>query len=190
MSTARSFDPRHLDVPAFAAAAARLQGHWPLSGMPRLLQDALPESADAQLDWSVQGERRPVAGEDGRLLLHLQAQAVVRLSCQRCLQPVSVPLQVNTSLRFVRGEALAEKLDEDSDEDVLALSGALDLHGLVEDELILALPLVPRHERCPQPLPMSAGELQAGGSEEEEKKSGGAFAALAGLLKDARGKSG
>ena len=186
MCSARSFDPRHLDVPAFAAAAGRLHGTWPLSGMPRLLQDALPESAQAQLDWSVNGERRQDAGSDDCLLLHLQAHAGVRLSCQRCLQPVSVPLQVNTTLRFVSDEALAERLDEDSDEDVLALSGPLDLHALVEDELILALPLVPRHEHCPQPLPTSAGELDAGGTEE----AGSAFAALAGLLKDTRGKSG
>ncbi len=186
MSTARSFDPRHLDVPAFAADAALLQGGWPLSGMPRLLQDAPPQTADAQLEWSVRGERRAVAGDDDHILLHLQARAGVWLSCQRCLQPVHVPLQVQTSLRFVRGEAQAEQLDEDSDEDVLALSGALDLHALVEDELILALPLVPRHERCPQPLPMSAGEPAAGGAEEP----GSAFAALAGLMKDKRGKPG
>jgi uncharacterized protein len=35
---------------------------------------------------------------------------------------------------------------------VLALSKNLDLRELIEDELLLALPLVPRHEDCPQPL--------------------------------------
>jgi len=34
----------------------------------------------------------------------------------------------------------------------LALTRALDLIGLIEDELLLALPLVPRHDVCPQPL--------------------------------------
>jgi uncharacterized protein len=32
---------------------------------------------------------------------------------------------------------------------------ALDLRALVEDELILALPMVPRHDVCPEPLPLA-----------------------------------
>jgi uncharacterized protein len=40
---------------------------------------------------------------------------------------------------------------------VLALEPALDLKELVEDELLLALPLVPRHEVCPEPLPFEPG---------------------------------
>jgi uncharacterized protein len=36
--------------------------------------------------------------------------------------------------------------------------GRLDLLPLLEDELILAVPLVPRHERCPEPLPLPADE--------------------------------
>ena len=59
------------------------------------------------------------------------------------------------SIRFVHGADLAQQLDEESEEDVLALSAALDLRELIEDELILALPLVPRHDVCPQPLPQA-----------------------------------
>ena len=43
-------------------------------------------------------------------------------------------------------------------DDVLALGRSLDLRELVEDELLLALPIVPRHEVCLQPLPMAVGE--------------------------------
>ena len=74
--------------------------------------------------------------------------------------------------------------DEDSDEDVLALTPSLDLLPLVEDELILALPLVPRHEACPQPLAMSAGEDELAADEDGEH----AFAGLASLLRDGGGK--
>ena len=181
MSPPRPPDPRRLDVAAFARADGRLQGEWPLAGMPRLLQDALPLTPDSPAQavaWSAHGERRTAAGE-AQTWLHLQARTALRLTCQRCLQPVTVELRVEPRLRFVRDEALAEQLDEDSEEDVLALSSALDLHALVEDELILALPLVPRHERCPQVLPMSAGTL------DEPAADGvpGAFAGLAGLLK-------
>ena len=95
---------------------------------------------------------------------------------------MSVPLQVKTTLRFVRDEALAEKLDEESEEDVLVLSAALDLHALIEDELILNLPIVPRHTQCPEPLPMSAGEDEVGPAEAEQP-----FAKLASMLRDSRG---
>jgi uncharacterized protein len=98
---------------------------------------------------------------------------------------MTVELNVAPSLRFVGDEAQAEALDEHSDDDVLALSAALDLHALVEDELILALPLVPRHARCPQPLPMSAGEADMASAQGPS-----AFAALAGLRKKGEGRSG
>ena len=45
----------------------------------------------------------------------------------------------------------AEALDTDSEDDVLALGPSFDLIELIEDELLLAWPLVPRHEHCAQP---------------------------------------
>ena len=54
---------------------------------------------------------------------------------------------------FVEGEEAAAALDAETEDDVLALTPTLDLLALVEDELLLALPLVPRHEVCLQPLP-------------------------------------
>jgi uncharacterized protein len=160
LSGAQRFDPRRLDVAAFAQAGALLQGDWPAQALRRLQQGALPwPGGDAPaVVWTLQGESRAVAGAEPEIRLHLQARTSLQLSCQRCLQPMEVPLAVDTRLRFVRDEALAEQLDGQSDEDVLALPPRLDLRELVEDELILALPLVPRHARCPRPLPMSAGE--------------------------------
>jgi uncharacterized protein len=73
--------------------------------------------------------------------------------CQRCLQPVLVPVNVDCELRFVATEAEAAALDAETEYDVLALAPRTDLRALVEDELLLALPVVPKHGRCPQPLP-------------------------------------
>jgi uncharacterized protein len=66
---------------------------------------------------------------------------------------VDTEVEVDRWLRFVGDEAEAAELDADSDDDVLALARWMNLRDLVEDELLLALPLVPRHERCPEPLP-------------------------------------
>lgn len=159
----RPHDPLHLDVAAFAADAGRLSGHWPGLTLGRLAETQTPpqDMALAGVTWSAQGERTPVPGGDAEIWLALGVRAPVWLTCQRCLQPFQVPIEFERRLRFVRGEAEAEALDAESEHDVLALSRSLDLRELVEDEVLLALPLVPRHDACPQPLPMSAGELPA-----------------------------
>jgi len=58
---------------------------------------------------------------------------------------------------------------------VLAITRALDLRDLIEDELLLAMPIVPRHEVCPEPLVAAAGD---DGLVEDKPNP---FAALAGL---------
>lgn len=175
----RAQDPRRLDVAALADAGEALQGRWPLAGFDRLVADQPADAAPVEGDvvWQAAGERRRVPGGGADPWLHLQASACVRRTCQRCLQPVDLPLQVDRWLRFVADENLAAELDADSEEDVLAIERALDLHDLVEDELLLALPMIPRHDRCPTPLASTAGAGEAPGA-------GGAahpFAALAGL---------
>jgi uncharacterized protein len=133
-----------------------LDGTLGAAELQRLTADAsLP--ADGHVRWSGRGEARRANAAMPETWLHLQAQAEVVLTCQRCLQPLVHRLAVDRALRFVATEEEAERLDEEGDDDVLAVpSRGLDLPTLVEDELILALPLVPRHEVCPQPLPGSA----------------------------------
>ena len=52
----------------------------------------------------------------------------------------------------MHGEETAAELDADTEDDVLAMTRALDVQALLEDELLLSLPLVPRHLVCPDPL--------------------------------------
>ncbi|HKX43182.1 MAG TPA: YceD family protein [Burkholderiaceae bacterium] len=167
---AREFDPFRLDVEAFAKEAASLAGRWPLAQLDRLAESAVtpPESAGdtdplagREVTWHVRGESRAVRGgseSDRQIWLHLNAQAELPLECQRCLKPVATPVDVERSFLFVRGEDAAAQLDADSEDDVLSLTRALDLRELIEDELLLALPLVPRHEVCDTPLPMPSDD--------------------------------
>ena len=85
-------------------------------------------------------------------------RAKVFATCQRCLQPVELTLQVARHFLFAPNEALAEAWDAEGEEDVLALSRSLDLPELIEDELLLELPLVPRHEVCPRQLPTQVAD--------------------------------
>lgn len=176
----RQHDPLRLDVAAFTGDGAQLAGRWPGASLPRLAESQNPpqDVALAEVDWAVQGERRAVTGGEAELWLALQAQAPVWLTCQRCLQPYALPLALDRRLRFVRGESQAETLDAEAEDDVLALSRSMDLRELVEDELLLALPIVPRHSVCPQPLPMA---VEADPLPEGEAERPNPFAALQGL---------
>jgi uncharacterized protein len=170
----RSFDPRALNLSAFCKQGQALQGQWPLAGMQRLVAGLAAVPVD-EVSWQVQGQLLPVTGGEAQTWLTLEARAQVLLQCQRCLQPLTEALNLERRFRFVRNEDEAARLDEESEDDVLALPARLDLHELLEDELILALPLVPRHETCPQPLPLP--ETPADAAEPAPKP----FAALAAL---------
>lgn len=177
-------DPRRLDLNRLADDGQALAGAWPLQGFPRLIDGAEP-AGDALVHWSTRAERRAVPGAGAQPWLHLKAQALLRLTCQRCLQSVEEALTVERSFRFVADEAAAEREDEEAEEEVLALPprGRLDLQPLLEDELILALPLVPRHTECPQPLPLPADDGPA------DEGATHPFAALA-ALKRGQGEPG
>jgi uncharacterized protein len=154
--TDKTRDPRALAVQAFCKDAASLQQAWPLAGMQRLAAGFVAPS-DGSVQCRATGSTVVAVGAEAELWLHLQADTSVPLQCQRCLATLVQPLQVDRRIRFVRNEAEAERLDEQSEDDVLSLPARLDLHELIEDELILALPLVPRHPGdCPEPLPALA----------------------------------
>ena len=183
MAREKSFDPRRLDVPAFATAGALLEGQAGQQVLARL-QDSVQapgpgEDPAPPVRWSVKGLARPVTGGQPELWLHLQAETAVHLQCQRCLQTLSETLVVDRQFRFVTDAEEAERLDEELEDDVMVVSRALDLLGLLEDELILELPLVPRHEVCPEALPMSVADEGA----DETEAAPNPFAALAALRK-------
>lgn len=146
------FDPLRLDVQRFATDRAALEGAWPQAELPRLTDArAVPPTNDDHVAWHAQGEPVAQRGGTAQIWLHLAAQADVMLQCQRCLEPVPCRIAVDRRLRFVDGEDEAARLDADSEDDVLALPRRLDLRELVEDELLMALPIIPRHEDCALP---------------------------------------
>ena len=179
----KPFDPLRLDVEAFARAGARLEGDWPLLELPRLAQGAHAEAAaaspsgDRLVAWSVEGRTLQRTGAPIEVWVDLQAAATVSLECQRCLQPVATPVRLERSFRFMPDEQQAAELDSESDHEVLVLSRNFDLRELVEDELILALPLVPRHEVCPVRLTDPSGLARPEGEETPARPN--PFAALA-----------
>ncbi|MBN9404470.1 MAG: DUF177 domain-containing protein [Burkholderiales bacterium] len=175
-----SFEPRHLDVAAFARAKARLSARDSLQKYERLALEVRASEPDLTLEWQVQGEQRSAADGVARPALHVQANARLPLTCQRCMGEVRVDVQVDRHVLFARDEDSAAALDDVSEDDVLALTPDLDLHDLIEDELLMALPLVPRHEVCPQPLRLSAQDADFEAAQEDKQHPFAALAVLKG----------
>jgi uncharacterized protein len=177
-------DPRRLNVERFSADGAALSGRWTLADMPRLAEGQTDASsvlavADTVIVFEAAGEQRPPGGLAMRAGLHLQASTAVGLVCQRCLQAMAWPLAIDHHYRFAPDEATAAELDADSDDvDVLVMAKALDLCQLAEDELLMALPIVPRHDSCAMPAnPPDTAADDPGAAVDEDPHP---FAALAG----------
>lgn len=164
-----------LDLATLARSGGVLQGggasaaegvEWS-SAMERLAAEACVPGGLTAVHWQLHAELRDDAAGVPQPWLHVDAGAQLALVCQRCLEPVQAPLLVNRWFRFVADEDTANAEDDVSDEDVLALEPRFDAATLVEDELIMAIPLVPMHGECPAPVPMSVVDPDFGAAETE-----------------------
>jgi uncharacterized protein len=173
----RTFSPERLDLRAFAEDGAQLAGELPLSRLARLASEAREGAPDPAVTWSAAGELRNPGHVQPQVWLRLQGATGLTMTCQRCLEAMEVPLAFDRAFRFVADEQTAAAEDEEAEEDVLAISRAFDLFGLLEDELLMEVPLVPRHERCPAEVPLSVQDPDF----EEAGKPENPFARLAQL---------
>ena len=95
-----------------------------------------------------------VCGEQdarGRPRLHCMVKGNFEMECQRCLQPVSVAVDSDRLLYLAASEADADRLEAalaDEDIEVIVAGQNLDLAGVVEDEVLLSLPIVSMHADC------------------------------------------
>jgi len=156
MVTSTSY--RKLSVAAFALEATPLEGQSPLAQLPRLADEAVQAVADRTVHFQALGSMRSDSAGAPVPWLQLKGQVEIDLVCQRCLEPVATQVQFDREFRFVESEEAALAQDEDSEEDLLVSSPQFDLLELVEDELLMALPVSPKHEECPGELKLSASD--------------------------------
>ena len=149
---------RKLPIGAFALQASPLLGQAPLAQLTRLADEAVQGVDAAVVHFQAQGSMRSGAAGQAQPWMQLQGQVDMALVCQRCLEPVSTLVQFDREFRFVESEDVALAEDEDCEEDLLVTSTQFDLLELVEDELLMALPVSPKHEKCPGELRLSAAD--------------------------------
>jgi uncharacterized protein len=181
-----AWNPARLDVRAFAQAGAGVNADDPMGLFGRLKDELHPECGAADLPgvrWQAHGALRAASeGGEPAVWLHLLAETVAPLTCQRCLGAVETPLQVDRWFRFVADETTAAAEDNDCEEDLLPLEPRPSLYELLEDELLMGLPLVPMHDVCPVPVSMQSGDVAAADGPAEEQRPH-PFAALSRLKK-------
>ncbi|MDP1739893.1 MAG: DUF177 domain-containing protein [Polaromonas sp.] len=176
----RHLHAQRLNIPAFAQEGQPLIEITPLSNLERLAHELHGLEPDLSINWRATGELRAGAGAEDEVWLRLEAKTSLPLTCQRCMGAVATALEIDQWYRFVASEEIAMAEDDQSEEDLLVLAPQFDLLALLEDELLMALPLVPMHETCPVTLVLSAGERELAVQEDAKPHP---FAALAQLKK-------
>lgn len=117
-----------------------VSGTLAFSEMPNLLASQNNEVGQASASVSV------VQREDGQMAIVGEASTHVGLTCQRCMQPLTEELSAEFELVLVKYERqLSSVSDED---DAIVCAEDLTLAPLVEQELILALPMIAKHSDC------------------------------------------
>ncbi|MBK9704562.1 MAG: DUF177 domain-containing protein [Betaproteobacteria bacterium] len=157
------------DALRLAGQRQSLGGSLDVRTLPRAAE-RLADDGPVPLAWRIAGTSDAV----GRPALEVALEGRVPLECQRCLRVFSWPVQQRTLLLLARDEAELARLDDIDEHEVLLAAAPLAVRTLVEDELLLTLPYVPRcgEARC-EGAPVDAAPAVA--------RAPTAFAALAGL---------
>lgn len=128
--------PEIVDAWRMVQAQRSFQGRLPLASLPRLRGSLAATDGDVNFDLEFGKDEIGVAH------LRVRAAASLPLICQRTLDVFALPVHVDTRLGLIAREEDEAGLPAGY-EPLLTADGSLHLADVVEDELILALPVVP-----------------------------------------------
>jgi uncharacterized protein len=130
-----------------------------LDDLPRVALEAATRSPDDGFEWAVKTFFDGVVGGEPRLKMNLGLKGQMHLICQRCMQPCLVEIEESRQFVFFANEALADAFPmEDDALEPLVASSQFDLLGTIEDEILLSLPLIPKHpEGVCEPSALGSG---------------------------------
>ncbi|MBV1789893.1 DUF177 domain-containing protein [Marinobacterium sp. D7] len=133
--------PKRVDPRKLAEREAKIEGVADVSAMPRLVSLLANDSGEVQVELSFAVDEQRLRTVSG------SASGSVMLTCQRCLEPVSVDVEAEVNLAMVLNEEQAKNLPRYYDP-LIVEAEDVELLSLIEDELILSLPLVAYHDDC------------------------------------------
>ncbi|WP_083845909.1 YceD family protein [Rhodanobacter sp. IGA1.0] len=129
--------PESVDAWRMVSARRSFEGTLPVASMPRLC------GALADTDGSVHFELDFGRDELGISYVDVRATGSLSVTCQRTLEPFDLPVTVDTRLGLIRQEREEAGLPPDCEPLLVAEDGRLNPVDVIEDELLLALPLIP-----------------------------------------------
>lgn len=127
----------------------------------RRLDDLLYRDFSGREDRKIAIRFEFLRNEYGVAILVGQLRANLELECQRCLKALGMPVELDFELMVDAGDVLLRDSSLDS---IDSEDGYIDIYAVVEDELMLALPLVAMHEdtACNEHWPAAENEPEAG----------------------------
>ncbi|WP_288127506.1 YceD family protein [Thiomonas sp.] len=141
-----------LNLRTLAQEQGVVEGRLALNELPRLESFLAGAPESSYVDWRLRGFMRNQAGGQPQPMVELQIQAELPMLCQRCLQPAMQKILDVALFRLVEDEPELTLEELEAEDEALCLQGLTDARALVEDQVLLALPLVPMHDVCPQPI--------------------------------------
>ena len=141
---------RPLEVDRLADGGAEVDFAVPLAELPGVA---------AGVAGSASGRAR-FARMQGLPVAELTVRGAATLACQRCMQPMTVPVDTQVRLALLGSEADAARAPAGL-EPVLAPGGRVNIGELITEELLLTLPIVALHgagEPCAAPGASAVGE--------------------------------
>ena len=165
--------PKDIDPFRLANNGLQLEGKIALSDMPRVSEAIIDDSGhvDVKLQFDIDETGTPY------MVGHINTE--LPLTCERCMQTMQYSVDTDLSLGLIRHESQAERLAEQYEPWLIEGDAPVKLSLVIEDELLLAIPIVPKHEHACLP-----GELwQSGENVGEEEKPESPFAVLSALKK-------
>ena len=137
--------PQYFEPIRLAERGEAIVGDLVVSRMPRLRQSLHDDTGTVHVHISCE------PGELGAIRILGSLSTTLKVDCQRCLGAFDLPLNVSVDTRAMTGSGSVADLDLDADVLMLGDDKRVHVASLIEDELILALPLAPVHPagQCP-----------------------------------------
>ena len=156
-----STDPSALSRVDFCAPQSyKGVGFLEITALSRVAEEASSIDPGDGFHWQIETHFANSPGSEPRQILELGIKGRIHLVCQSCLQDCGLDLAQKSRFIMVATEAEADAFPiEDDQQDPLVVSQHFDLLGLIEDEILLSFPLIPKHpEGTCQPHASSFGE--------------------------------
>lgn len=131
--------PREIDPLRLADEGVQIEGGLAGESLARLRELRHPGSAPEPVNVQLQFERTP----HGVRLLHGTFRTQLVVTCQRCLGPLTLALQAHPLLVLLAPDEAPPTADEEAE--TLVVDAPVNLAELVEEELLLAMPMFPVH---------------------------------------------